>query len=510
MTAVVPAASGQTPDAVTTTQVVNTDACNVGDTLFIAYGTDAFDLATMPEATSSAGALVAGPVMDIGTNLGHLKTYTVVVTTPGVKTITFPNHSGCDVHGHWVRYPEAMAIDVTATNIVTSNSTSAHVAPSVDPTGVDRSLVCVWLTTNGPGMVGNPYVVPGGMTKQQETIASPFSDMCSATEELAADTPTGTRTATWLANARYGAVSVALARLTAGGAATFPLGLGASVSGGSTRAGATPVPLGLTFSAAGLRAGGAPVSDVLCGPWATPSDIPDTAKAALGLSDQQLLAPLLRASEILWMLAGRQWLGEGCSERATLKSVPSQGVWPYHESWGDCGCWEFGGELIGARWEDYAHIRQPVAVHLPRSPIGEILSVTVDGVALSSSEYRLTRNGWLERVGGTWDTCAALTEVTYTFGEPPPAGGRDSAVTLALELAKDMYDIAGCRLPKRTTSVQRQGVSITMADPADFLKEGKTGLISVDLWLSAVNPQARPRRGGVWSPDVPTTRRSAL
>lgn len=509
MPAVVPAASGQSPDGSTSTQVVNTDSCNVGDTLVIVYGTDAFDLASMPEATSSAGALTAGPVVDIGTNLGHIKTYTVVVGTVGVKTVTFPAHSGCDIHGHWIRYPESLGIDVAASNVVTTNTASAHVAPSVDPTGVDRSLLCTWLTTAGPAMVGNPYVVPGGMTKQQETIASPFSDMCTATQELSADTPTGTRTATWLNNARYAAVSIALARLTAGGVSTFPLALGASAAGASVRAGAVPMPLALGLSVAGLRAGGAPVSDVLCGPWATPSDIPDTVKASMGLSDQQLLGPLLRASEILWMLAGRQWYGEGCSEVATLKSIPSNGTWPYHKTWGDCGCWAWGGDLL-TRLAFRRHIPMPDAIRLPRSPISEILSVTVDGVALAANEYELARNGWLRRVGDVWDTCAGLTVVTYSFGEPPPAGGRDAAATLAVELAKDQYGLEGCRLPKRTTSVARQGVTITMADPAEFLKQGKTGIMSVDLWLSAVNPQARPRRGGVWSPDVPTTRRSDL
>jgi hypothetical protein len=507
MPAVVPAASGQTPDSVTTTQVVNTDACNVGDTLVIVYATDAFDLATMPEATSSAGALTAGPVLDVGTNIGHIKTYTVVVGSPGVKTVTFPAHSGCDVHGHWVRYPESLALDVSATNFDATNSTSAHVAPSVDPSGVDRSLLCAWLTTNGPAMVGNPYVVPVGMTKQQESIASPFSDMCTATEELSADTPTGPRTATWLGARRYGAVTLALARLTVGGVVTFPLGLGSAATGvAQQRGGAVPFPLGLGLSAAGLRAGGAPVSDVLCGPWATPSDIPDAVKAELGLTDQQLLSPLMRASEILWMLAGRQWLGEGCIEDATLRSVAGQGTWPYHKTWGDCGCWAWADDLP-SRLLFRDHIPMPVSVRLPRSPIGEILSVTVDGVLLASNEYALTRAGWLDRVGDVWDTCAGTTVVRYTFGEPPPAGGRDSAVALAVELAKDQYGLDGCRLPKRTTSVQRQGVSITMADPADFLEKGKTGIMSVDLWLSAVNPQARPRRGGVWSPDVPITNR---
>jgi hypothetical protein len=44
---------------------------------------------------------------------------------------------------------------------------------------------------------------------------------------------------------------------------------------------------------------------------------------------------------------------------------------------------------------------------------------------------------------------------------------------------------------------------VDIADSLDILKEGGTGLTSVDLWLHSVNPDARPQRAGVWSPDVP-------
>jgi hypothetical protein len=39
----------------------------------------------------------------------------------------------------------------------------------------------------------------------------------------------------------------------------------------------------------------------------------------------------------------------------------------------------------------------------------------------------------------------------------------------------------------------------------DFLSNGRTGFYSIDLWLAAVNPDRRPMRGHVWSPDIPTT-----
>jgi hypothetical protein len=241
----------------------------------------------------------------------------------------------------------------------------------------------------------------------------------------------------------------------------------------------------------------APVSDVLCSAWATPGDVPDRLKTELGITDSQLLDPLMRASEMLWALSGRRWYGGGCTEQATLTSY-REGA-EYHDSWGSCGCWDVAPGM------PYEHADRPRSIRLPRSPAA-VVSVTEGGVVLAPSAYRLTRSGWLERVDGLlWDTCAGDTVVVYTFGEPPPRGGRDAAVVLGLELAKDFYDVGKCRLPKRTISVTRQGVSLQMVDPMDFLERGGVGITSVDLWLNAVNPGARTQRATVWSPDLPAT-----
>ena len=242
----------------------------------------------------------------------------------------------------------------------------------------------------------------------------------------------------------------------------------------------------------------AAVSEVLCSPWATPADIPQAIKDDLGLTDAQLLDPLMRASELLWALTGRRWYGAGCTEEVRL--VPELSA-DHHESWGTCGCWNV------APGAPYQHMDQPRAVRLPREPAA-VTSVVVNGETLPSSAYTLARAGWLERIdGGLWDVCSGTTVITYTYGEPPPRGGRAAAVVLAVELARDFYGIKGCRLPQRTTSVTRQGVTIEMFDPMEFLKDGGVGIVSADIWIKSVNPGNRSQAGTVWSPDLPEARR---
>lgn len=249
----------------------------------------------------------------------------------------------------------------------------------------------------------------------------------------------------------------------------------------------------------------AQVSQVLCSPWATPADVPSSVKDELGLTeDDHWYGPLLRASELLWMLSGRKWYGEGCEELAVLRS--DNATWPWHESWGRCGCWTSGTLYPPASVPGSGHIVQPVAVRLPRDRVTSVVSVTVGGALLDPSAYRVSPAGWLERIdGSTWPVCAGVTEVIYRHGAPPPRGGVDAVVTLAVELAKDFYGLKNCRLPRRVTALTRQGVTLDLADPGQFLERGLVGLMSVDLWLSAVNPGARPSEGLVWSPDLPQT-----
>ena len=63
-------------------------------------------------------------------------------------------------------------------------------------------------------------------------------------------------------------------------------------------------------------------------------------------------------------------------------------------------------------------------------------------------------------------------------------------------------EILRSKLPKRVTNVTRQGLSMVVLDPMDFLDDGKTGVYEVDLFLKAYNPAKLQRRATVMSPDI--------
>lgn len=293
------------------------------------------------------------------------------------------------------------------------------------------------------------------------------------------------------------------------GAASVPVQVNSSMVGVHAGQGAVTHVIGNSMSVEAVNPASSPFSSVLCSAWAEESDVPEEIRTELGLTGSQWQRALMIASEILWMLSGRRWYGLGCLEEAYLRSTPPRpgtGAWPYHESWGDCGCWLqadwINGYPITAYLGAWNHVEGVYAVKLPRDTVIEVTSVTINGVPFTS--YNLTRSGWLERVDGkSWDLCSGATVVNYRHGEAPPLGGVQAAVTLGIELARDFFGTGKCRLPKRITSITRQGVTVDIADSLDILERGGTGLTSVDLWLRAVNPEARPQRAGVWSPDVP-------
>lgn len=257
----------------------------------------------------------------------------------------------------------------------------------------------------------------------------------------------------------------------------------------------------------------APTSTVLCSSWANFVDVPTRLRDRLpDLTETDWQTNLLRASELLWMLSGRRWLGGGCTETAELRSNPPQegrGAYPYHSSWGACTCWAdpiaWDSELLARPW-GYRHIPQPYAIQLPRSLVSNIVSVMVGDTAFT--DYRLTLSGWLERTDGQgWSVCDGDTVITYQFGRPPPAGGRDAAIALAFELGREQTGDSNCRLPSNVVSITRQGVTYEMQAATEFQALLRTGVPEVDRWLAAVNPNSRPQSARVWSPDIPSAQR---
>lgn len=210
------ASAVETPDNVFSTQTLNVPGLTSGDSLYVAYGSDFYPFATMPNVTSTAGTCVLVKGTSLGDGVGHLKTFVCAVQTTGDHTVTIPAHTDCDIHGIVLVIPGAVTVDASDSLIDTANTTDFHAAPSLATTGLDRLLVCVWLTPSGPAWTGEPYQPQSPMVEWGETGASPFSAMMVAVEAIPAAGATGTRTAQWIAARKYAAISVALAG--AGGA----------------------------------------------------------------------------------------------------------------------------------------------------------------------------------------------------------------------------------------------------------------------------------------------------
>lgn len=138
-----------------------------------------------------------------------------------------------------------------------------------------------------------------------------------------------------------------------------------------------------------------------------------------------------------------------------------------------------------------------------------VAQVTVDGVVLDESAYRLDQGGRLVRLDGGvwphWQNLAAGTDglgtfaVTY-YATAPGRLGEQAAGTLALEWLAACSERGNCRLPSGTVQVARSGVTMQIT-PGSF-PDGLTGIREVDLWVQSVNPHGLATPSMVWSPDV--------
>src|SRR5690606_26066328 len=91
-------------------------------------------------------------------------------------------------------------------------------------------------------------------------------------------------------------------------------------------------------------------------------------------------------------------------------------------------------------------------------------------------------------------------EITFLQGEVVPPGGGLVAGILACEYAKALCNDNSCRLPKRVTTVTRQGLTMAMLDNFLDLEKGYTGIREIDDWVTTQNKPKRPSL--VTSPDV--------
>ncbi|HEX6686807.1 MAG TPA: hypothetical protein VF062_28840 [Candidatus Limnocylindrales bacterium] len=97
--------------------------------------------------------------------------------------------------------------------------------------------------------------------------------------------------------------------------------------------------------------------------------------------------------------------------------------------------------------------------------------------------------------------------LAYDVGSTITASARQAVVSLAHELylrVSPCDDCGSCRLPLRTTSVTREGISYDVGDPLSIDQPGgTTGLPDVDIWLRSVNPRRSRQASAVYTPDAP-------
>lgn len=229
------------------------------------------------------------------------------------------------------------------------------------------------------------------------------------------------------------------------------------------------------------------------------------------------------ATLVLWASTGRQF-GE-CELTVYPCGRDYSGT-----GWGD-GAWgwswnegTFVPYIWGGQWYNAAcgcglagcfSCKPRCAAYLP-GPVSSITKVTLDGVILDPSEYRVWDQQWLTRVGDAgsqhcWPPCQDFNainprfQVVYKRGTPVPLALMNAAKTLAGEYAKACLG-QECQLPSRVVNIARQGVTVSLQDIDTLLRDGFTGITSVDSIIQALNPFRLKGRTRMYSPDVPVDR----
>ena len=261
-----------------------------------------------------------------------------------------------------------------------------------------------------------------------------------------------------------------------------------------------------------------------CAPWANTADIDDTCVPNVdSYPDGVVEDALTAASEILYKLSGSRFAGDcettirPCARADGMSSASDR----YAHSWSPV-VWQ---GICGCKWPGECGSTTRTEVVLQPRPVREVTLVMVDGEVIDPSIYRVDEWDRLVRLpeaDGTrlgWPCCSRTDlpatepgtfEVTLSYGMPVPQSGKQAAIALGLELAKARCPEVGgeCRLPQRVQNLTRQGIQMVVLDPQDFLDKGRTGIVDVDIFISAFNPSKLHRRGQVFSPDTfPVSRR---
>lgn len=229
-------------------------------------------------------------------------------------------------------------------------------------------------------------------------------------------------------------------------------------------------------------------------------------------SPEQREAATATATDILWMLTGRAF--GLCTDTARpMAECRHSGTW-----FGNRGpTWVNGGlnAVSPVNVPSCGCFGTTAEVRLSDDPIHSVEEVWIDGVQLDATAYKVRDGRRLVRVdGGMWptrqdfgvgDKDVGAFYVEFTRGVEVPRAGQVAAGVLACEDLNAQQG-ARCRLPRGTTSVDRQGVSVEI-DPHEYFSAGLTGIDEVDQWIMAVNPAQLRTPSRAYSVDVPSPSR---
>jgi hypothetical protein len=241
--------------------------------------------------------------------------------------------------------------------------------------------------------------------------------------------------------------------------------------------------------------------------WIQPEELGDYANTEFAAEAAQT------ASYLLWAMSGRKFSGvTTVTERYTCvlrrgrigNSVRTTDALLFNGSVYDIPSGDFDFDEYSSLTVD--GISPESRIKLRGGPVSEVHSIRNRlGEVLDPSFYYLVDHSTVQiAVGAPWTPCN--TEITYSYGAPPPTSGKMAARTLAIELAK-LWNNEDCALPQRITSVSRQGVSYTILDSQDFIDDMRTGLYAIDLFLKTANPDKARAKAKVFSVDAPRARR---
>jgi len=233
----------------------------------------------------------------------------------------------------------------------------------------------------------------------------------------------------------------------------------------------------------------------MAGLWILPEDLPDNLA-----SSEFALEACEAASFLLWGMSGRKFSG-----LTTVTEKYGKRLYELETRIQTLGLAATNINAIRASLPEFS-VNMHNTIRFRGRPVYSVASVVGvnSGITYDPSTYSLENHSTLVFDSFVTDE----VEITYTYGQRPPAAGKMAARALATQFSLLWGGREDeCELPARVVSVNRQNVSWVLLDNQDFIADLRTGVYAVDLFLKTVNPDGARQRSKVFSPDVKRGRR---